>query len=402
MLFARLAFAYVPAEESFTVDYGYGGFGAVVSAAGDLDGDGLGDLLVGSATATGGSRWVAAFLASGPRDEASYLFRAWEDDEWGGALASLGDVDADGLPDIALGDPPSRVEVRYGSDLSKYVELNGWADGFGSAVFVPGDLDGDGVRDLVVGHRYGFDWFSGVVGAPCQRAVDGGLLVSAGDIDGDGLADLATIDGEEIRLLYGGPCDGLVREDVVALEGTAATAGLGPDGALLALTYDDASSYRLWRIDGGSPDEVADLTGFASAWQAGAVLAPGDLDCDGTLEIAVSMVDTSGRGTVRVMGEDGVILYELADAEGVGWTLAAPGDVDGDGCADLLAGGLGGFARVIYARPAARAEPVDPVGDEPSGEAAAPPRGDPTGCGRGGAALILLVTASSRRAAARG
>ena len=154
--------------------------GASVAGAGDVDGDGLGDLLVGaSGHDGGGSNAGAAYLILGASLGAPSLGLSLADhrfvgessgDDAGASVAGAGDVDGDGLGDLLVGAPDdddgeSDAGAAYlvlgaslgpGGDLDLSLadfKFRGerYEDVAGSAVSAAGDLDGDGRGDLLVG-----------------------------------------------------------------------------------------------------------------------------------------------------------------------------------------------------------------------------------------------------------
>jgi FG-GAP repeat protein len=202
----------------------FSGFGIALGAVGDLSGDGVEDLLIGAETNgsysfASGHAYVHAgtnggFLGElpGPQDGL---------DRFGHAVAGLGDVTGDGVPDLAVGAPGAfasttgggQVRVFSGADFSLLLTINGTAytDTVGASVDGPGDVDGDGVPDLLLGLPgsppvvpplgiagkallySGATWtLLYTYPPPAGEALSlGHAVVGAGDLNGDGFLDLA-------------------------------------------------------------------------------------------------------------------------------------------------------------------------------------------------------------------
>ena len=195
--------------------------GLSVSTAGDVDGDGLDDILVGAyfAPATAGSGKAYLILGSSLGEnstinlsDADYSITGGSGYKLGHSVSSAGDIDGDGLDDILIGNPgDNSVYVVTGGDLSshtmsaKYVIYGeGSSDNAGVSVSEAGDVDGDGLSDILIGAN-GANKAYLVLGssisttsslASADYIFSGGgdqlshSVSTAGDVDGDGLSDL--------------------------------------------------------------------------------------------------------------------------------------------------------------------------------------------------------------------
>ncbi|HET6201747.1 MAG TPA: VCBS repeat-containing protein [Planctomycetota bacterium] len=244
--------------------------GFSVSGVGDVSGDGLGDFVAGAPWYYSAGYVLDIGLArvySGA-DGSVLLTSVGQntEDRLGAAVAGLGDVDGDGVPDLAVGAPQYRAYDPAGPLGPGYVRIySGWTgallhqltgvfgDGFGYSVAGPGDLDGDGAGDVVVGApgigAYFANFTSGVARAfsgftgsllwAIQGASIGpyaglGASVSSlGDVDGDGAADVAVgIPGAWCESAPGTPgivrfCSGTGGQTIAAVAGLATTECFG-------------------------------------------------------------------------------------------------------------------------------------------------------------------------------
>jgi len=200
-----------------------GFFGYAVAGAGDVNGDGCEDLLVGAYESDQAAPHAGrAYLYLGSPSLAAMgapalvLDGPLESSTLGFAVAGVGDLDQDGFDDFAVGLPglgssgrPGQVWVLRGGQ-----ELDGVPDAvleegpsFGRAIAVAHDVDGDGFPDLVVGAPHDGPDMDGrvylyrggvVLDAEADAVIEGATaryqfgssLAGLGDVTGDGLADL--------------------------------------------------------------------------------------------------------------------------------------------------------------------------------------------------------------------
>ena len=134
--------------------------GASIAPAGDLDGDGCQDLWVGSPGGTNslspfGS--VAAYSGDSGQLIGMATYGSQALDRYGATLAALGDVDADGVGDLVVGAPHfagglGRAYVRSGANgaLIEVLDAPAGAALFADGLAALGDVDGDGIGDFAV------------------------------------------------------------------------------------------------------------------------------------------------------------------------------------------------------------------------------------------------------------
>jgi hypothetical protein len=349
-----MGLAATPAATLTGPDGAGGGFGGAVASAGDVDGDGYADLLVGAPGATSGTgrvyvyRGGATGLAATPA--ATLIGPDGSGGSFGSAVASAGDVDGNGFADVAIGAPGAVANTGRA-----YVFLGGAAgvtaapaatltgpDGaggyFGSAVASVGDVNADGYADVAVG-GYGamssagrvyayFGSAAGIAAAPGATLTGpdgagsefGYSVASAGDVNGDGFADLVV--GAESAMGAAGRVY-LYLGSAAGLPATASTTLTGLDGA----------------------------NGVFGA----SVASAGDVNGDGFTDLAVGSYGAmNGTGRVYVylggaMGLATTPTTTLTGPDGMygtfGASVASAGDVNGDGDADLGVGASGAMSR---------------------------------------------------------
>ena len=179
-------------------------FGHSVSGAGDIDGDGFGDVITGDEG--GGSVYLFYGSATGiapARQLELVASDRMRKRRFGDAVAGAGDVNGDGFADVAVTAPGS-VYLYLGSaagvDVASEQEFTASdtekGEDFGSTVAGAGDVDADGYDDIAVGRSYVFNGSPAGIDVTTEVRLDesDGVLrdsiSGAGDVNADGFADV--------------------------------------------------------------------------------------------------------------------------------------------------------------------------------------------------------------------
>jgi hypothetical protein len=393
------------------------GFGVSVKTAGDVNGDGYSDVIVGAAgydngEANEGRAYVYHGSATGLSTTADWTAESDQASAFFGySVGTAGDVDGDGYSDVIVGayqydngeTDEGRAYVYHGSatGLSTTADWTAESDQdsahFGASVATAGDVDGDGYDDVIVGAPYYDNGQTGEGRATVYHGSATGLVPiwtaegdqdgalfgasagTAGDVNGDGYADVIVgayqYDNGETdegrAYVYHGSTSGLSATPAWTAEGDQAGAyfgaSVGTAGDVNGDSYADVIVGAHY-YDNGQTDEgrATVYHGSASglstspAWTVEgnqdsayfglSVATAGDVNGDGYSDVIVGAYrydngqTDEGRATVYHGSASGLSTTPAWTTEGnqdsayFGLSAATAGDVNGDGYADVIVG----------------------------------------------------------------
>jgi hypothetical protein len=315
--------------------------GISVSSVGDLNGDGLADLLVGAPRA--GYTTGRAYVVFGKADtsavnvaslgSAGYQYFGISSASFGNTVAGLGDVNGDGLNDLMIG-------------LPGYDSSSGLNNGRAVVIFgAPTAWTASTVMNSGAAYEFGYTGATkddALGGTVPTATTGGGSLAAAGDFNGDGLADVIVGVGDadpngtssgRAYVIYG-------RTNIIPPGGTTTTnstsladvskglGGFAIDG-LAASDYFGASATGVGDVNG---DGLADL-----------LIGARGTDVDGKPDAGRSYVIFGRTGATTSValsdlanGIGGFVINGQSSGDASGYKVAAAGDVNGDGLADML------------------------------------------------------------------
>ena len=371
--------------------------GGSVSRAGDVNGDGLDDIIVGASfAAPNGSFSGASYVVFGKsdgvavqlsniadadeNDNAGFVLNGNRYDQSGYSVSGAGDVNGDGFDDLIIGanlaDGPNgslsgASYVVFGKTDGVAVQLNDIVDdaGFvingvdandqsGGSVSGAGDINGDGLDDIIVGASF----------AAPNGSSSGASYVVFGKTDGVAvqLSDIADADENDNA---GFVLNGANRRDTSggSVSGAGDVNGDGLDDIIIGARgvngYSGASYVVFGKTSGGSVElsDIAENAGFVingadAADRSGrSVSGAGDINGDGLddLIIGANLADPNGTSYlvfgktdgndvelsfIEEFGIGGFVINGASGGDASGYSVSGAGDVDGDGFDDLLVG----------------------------------------------------------------
>lgn len=393
-------------------------FGYSVSSAGDVNGDGFSDLIIGAPSydnGEGGEGKVYLFTGGPDGPENTSLWQYEGNDvnaRVGESVATAGDVDGDGFSDVIIGAPGmDRGEtdegcalIIFGSDTSldsrvDFLESNQADSKFGSCVSTAGDINGDGYSDVIVGAKNFTNSLTEEGAAFVYTGSDTGIntaftwsqyggqeyahfgqsVCMAGDVNRDGFTDVivgapymnAGIQDEGTAYVYHGSSTGLSNSPDWSKAGGSKSDFLGisvctagdVNGDSFADVIVGMSGYDNGQVSEGAANiYLGSATGLAStpditlepdhehSYFGSSVYTAGDVNGDGYSDVITGAYFSSngesmeGAAYLYTGSKNGIKKTPKWSAEGnqeganYGLSVCTAGDVNGDGYSDIIVG----------------------------------------------------------------
>ncbi len=356
-------------------------FGSSIVNIGDLNDDGISDIAVGAIDddAGGSNRGAIHVLFMNRNGTVSSTIEINNNtangpvlnngDNFGSSIANIGDLNADGISDIAVGaygggdDYSGAIHVLFmnrNGTVSSTIEINNntangpdlnGLDVFGSSIANIGDLNGDGILDIAVGALYGaaihvmlmnrngtvsstIEINTNTANVPFITSNDrfGVSIANIGDLNGDGVLDIAVganygnVGGTDRGTIY-----------VLFMNSNASVSSTIEinDSTVIGLTLDDHDYFgsSIANIGDLNGDGILDIAVGASNDDAGGTNS-------GTIHVLFMNSDASVSNTIEINNNtaNGPVLNHV---DNFGSSIANIGDLNNDGILDIAVGAPG-------------------------------------------------------------
>ena len=370
-------------------------FGCSVSSAGDVNGDGYDDIIVGAYAYNSSTGRAYIYYGGIIMNTTPDVIMTGEatSNAFGNCVSSAGDVNGDGYADVIVGArwynaSAGKVYIFFGgTNMNNIADLTMTGEfipnNFGVSVSSAGDVNGDGYADVIVGaNEYASNTGKAYIyfgGENMNSTADvtmtgsapgyyfGGSVSSAGDVNGDGYADvIAGAVGYNSTtgrayIFYGGAVMNSTED--VTLTGEATSSAFGgsvssaqdvngdgyADVIIGAKSYNVSTGRAYIFLGGASMDNTADLimTGETTTNHFGSsVSSSEDMNGDGYSDVIIGAYSVSSlRGRIYIYFGGGlmnntadVVITGEATSNYFGYSVSSAGDVNGDGYSEVIVG----------------------------------------------------------------
>lgn len=401
------------ADVIFTGEASSNYFGRSVSGAGDVNGDGFSDIIIGAfgnnANGTNAGRAYIFHGGISMNNSADLILTGYTaGDFFGYSVSDAGDVNGDGFNDVIIGamfcdaggDDAGRAYIYFGSSNMNNIAdkiLTGEMIGnsFGSSVSKAGDINGDGFGDFLVGAPYNssggssagaaYIYKNSLTGAdiPDEKFAGAGgsdnfgySLSNAGDVNGDGFDDILIgalnndaggFNAGRAYIYFGGINTDNIADVILTAESSGDAFGYsvsnagdvngdGFDDVIIGASNNEAGAFDAGRayiyFGGTNMNNVVDiiLTGEATMDYFGRCVSDaGDVNGDGFGDVIVGSYGSDAGGTnsgrayiyfggISMNNAADIIITGEASSNELGFSVSFAGDVNGDRFSDVIIG----------------------------------------------------------------
>jgi len=371
-------------------------FGYSVSEAGDVNGDGYSDIIIGAAFA-GSTGRAYIFYGGTSMDNIADVTMAGESASsfFGNSCSTAGDVNGDGYSDVIVGayqysSATGRTYIFFGgasmNNAADVILLGTASSSFGYSVSVAGDINGDGYSDVIVGAS-GFNSSTGraylyyggsamnntadiIIGGEASGNNFGTSVSEAGDVNGDGYSDFIigaygfSSNTGKVYLFFGGvpsytsanlSMTGEVANNLFgfSVSGAGDVNGDGYSDVITGACGFNSNTGRAYIYYGGNAmNNIADvvLNGESIGNYFGfSVSSTGDVNSDGYSDLIVGADRYNSNTGKAYIFFGGALMNNTPDIsmngefanDNFGISVSAAGDLNGDGLSDIVVGAYG-------------------------------------------------------------